>query len=143
MAIHAGAGCKAKVTRTAGSGLGVGFAALLLLAAAVSPAAADRLTHRGTQAEQAACTPDVFRLCSRYIPSESRIVACLIASRAQLSPACGRVFGGPPSAASARMKSRRATSRRANTRTKRMPAAKKSGSRTSQRGKTHRLNTPG
>ncbi len=41
---------------------------------------------------EAACTPDVFRLCSAYIPSEGRIVACLRHNRARLSPACRKVF---------------------------------------------------
>lgn len=47
---------------------------------------------RGTQQEQEACTPDVFRLCSAQIPSEKRIVACLKLNRGKLSPACRKVF---------------------------------------------------
>jgi hypothetical protein len=48
--------------------------------------------HRGTQDEQRACTPDVFRLCSAAIPNERRIVACLKSNRTRLSPACRKVF---------------------------------------------------
>jgi hypothetical protein len=41
---------------------------------------------------EAACTPDVFRLCSAYIPSEGKIVACLIRNKTKLSPACRKIF---------------------------------------------------
>lgn len=41
---------------------------------------------------EAACTPDVFRLCSAYIPSEDKIVACLIRNKTKLSPACRKIF---------------------------------------------------
>jgi hypothetical protein len=41
---------------------------------------------------ESACTPDVFRLCSAQIPSEGKIVACLIRNKARLSPACRKVF---------------------------------------------------
>jgi hypothetical protein len=50
------------------------------------------LAHSGSAEEQAACTPDVFRLCAAQIPSESRIVACLKQNKARLSPACRKVF---------------------------------------------------
>jgi hypothetical protein len=45
-----------------------------------------------SQEDQAACTPDVMRLCQQDIPDHSRIVACLVRSRLQLSPACSGVF---------------------------------------------------
>lgn len=67
------------------------LAAALALGGA-SAGAGERNGHSGTADEQAACTPDVWRLCSAYIPSESRIVACLKANRARLSPACRKVF---------------------------------------------------
>lgn len=50
--------------------------------------------HSGTAEEQAACTPDVFRLCSAQIPNEDRIVACLNRHLAKLSPACRAVMKG-------------------------------------------------
>jgi hypothetical protein len=52
--------------------------------------------HSGTSDEQAACTPDVFRLCLFDIPNEDRIVACLNRNLSQLSPACHDVMAGPP-----------------------------------------------
>lgn len=45
-----------------------------------------------SQEDQTACTPDVMRLCQQDIPDQSRIVACLVRSRLQLSPACSGVF---------------------------------------------------
>jgi hypothetical protein len=45
-----------------------------------------------SQDDQAACTPDVMRLCQQDIPDRGRIVACLVRSRLQLSSACSAVF---------------------------------------------------
>jgi len=47
---------------------------------------------QGTADEKEACQPDVFRLCSQYIPDVDRIVACLNASGPRLSPACHAVM---------------------------------------------------
>jgi hypothetical protein len=49
----------------------------------------------GTSSERAACTPDVFRLCSSAIPSVSAIIACMEAKKSQLSPGCRAAFNGP------------------------------------------------
>jgi hypothetical protein len=46
----------------------------------------------GTSSQRAACTPDVFRLCSSEIPNVDHIVACMNAKKASLSPACRAVF---------------------------------------------------
>jgi hypothetical protein len=46
----------------------------------------------GTESERAACTPDVFRLCSSEIPNIERIIACMKAKRASLSTPCRLVF---------------------------------------------------
>jgi len=46
----------------------------------------------GTAEERAACTPDVFRLCSSEIPNVDRIVACMKREKPRLSPACRAVF---------------------------------------------------
>jgi hypothetical protein len=54
-----------------------------------------------TAEERAACTPDVFRLCSSEIPSVDRIVACMKQQRSKLSPACAAVFN-PPAATTAK-----------------------------------------
>lgn len=51
-----------------------------------------------SQEDQAACTPDVMRLCQQDIPDHARIVACLLRSRLQLSPACSGVFSRPRTA---------------------------------------------
>jgi hypothetical protein len=69
--------------------------------------------YQGTQDAQSACTPDVFRLCSQFIPNREPIVACLVRSRALLSPACRAVFGGPTHVAKARTGKRVAKSRKA------------------------------
>jgi hypothetical protein len=42
----------------------------------------------GTEAERAACTPDVVRLCGSEIPDVDRIIACMKAKRASLSTPC-------------------------------------------------------
>ncbi len=47
---------------------------------------------RGSQQDQQACTDDVFRLCGEFVPDETRIIACMKAKKAQLSPACHAVF---------------------------------------------------
>jgi len=59
--------------------------AFILAIAAPLPAFAQ------SQAEQEACTPDVMRLCQQAIPDARRVVACLVRSKLQLSPACSRV----------------------------------------------------
>ena len=48
--------------------------------------------YRGTQEQQMACTPDVWRLCGEQIPDVSRIVACLRQNTPQLSNGCRAVF---------------------------------------------------
>jgi hypothetical protein len=47
---------------------------------------------QGTMAQRNACRPDVFRLCSSYIPNVGRIVACLRDNGPQLSRACHEVM---------------------------------------------------
>jgi hypothetical protein len=51
-----------------------------------------------SQEDQDACTPDVMRLCQQDIPDHGRIVACLLRSKLQLSPACSVVFNRPRTA---------------------------------------------
>ena len=55
---------------------------------------------QGTPEQRAACTPDVFRLCSSYIPDADRISACLVSRQQELSEACASVFSPPRSATS-------------------------------------------
>jgi hypothetical protein len=62
------------------------LAAILLGAIALAgPAAA---ADRGTAAQRAACTPDVFRLCMSEIPNVDGIVACLKREKKNLSGGC-------------------------------------------------------
>ena len=68
-----------------------GALAAFLTIAASSPASAQ--SH--SQEDAAACTPDVFKLCSEFIPHEQNIVACLTKKKRQLSPACYQVFSRP------------------------------------------------
>ena len=68
-------------------------AMLKLMALAIILAIAAPLTAVAqSQEDQTACTPDVMRLCQQDIPDASRIVACLVRSKLQLSPACSMVF---------------------------------------------------
>ena len=45
-----------------------------------------------TAEAQQMCTGDAFRLCSSEIPNISKITACMIKHRAQLSPGCRAVM---------------------------------------------------
>lgn len=78
------------VVLTLGSPLAaVAPAALALLSAA--PASAQ--SHSAE--DEAACTPDVMRLCQQFIPRRQDIIACLVANKSQLNPACHEVFSRP------------------------------------------------
>lgn len=72
---------------------------LTVLAAFTLFAAPAIAGERGSVEDQLACTPDVYRLCSQYIPDENRIVACLKQNVASLSAGCHRVFTRPDSPA--------------------------------------------
>ncbi len=63
------------------------LASIVLLSATTAMA-----QDRGSQADQDACTPDVFRLCQEDIPNEGPILACLQAKHSQLSAACEPVI---------------------------------------------------
>ncbi len=56
----------------------------------------------GSSEQRAACTPDVFRLCSAQIPNVDAIVACLKREKSNLSPDCKAVFDVPERAATSR-----------------------------------------
>jgi hypothetical protein len=56
----------------------------MALLSAVDPA----LASQGTLEQRMACTPDVFRLCSAFIPNADEITICLIQKIADLSDAC-------------------------------------------------------
>lgn len=63
----------------------------LVLVASAAPAFAASSSD-GSSDDRAACTPDVFRLCSAFIPNADKITACLKANKSKLSPACRAVF---------------------------------------------------
>lgn len=65
----------------------------IILAAALSlTAVAGAKAFEVTAEQRAACMPDAFRLCSSAIPDVGRIVACMEAKKASLSPPCRAVF---------------------------------------------------
>jgi hypothetical protein len=49
----------------------------------------------GTAEQRAACTPDVFRLCSSEIPNVGRIIVCLKQQKPNLSKPCQAVMSSP------------------------------------------------
>ena len=63
----------------------IGLALFLALAPSVTRA-------QGTADQRAACTLDAFRLCGAEIPNVERIIACMKANKANLSPGCRSVF---------------------------------------------------
>jgi hypothetical protein len=62
------------------------------LAVSISPAAGQTYTPEQEQA----CTGDAFRLCSSEIPDVSRVTACMVAKKSQLSPPCRAQFRPDP-----------------------------------------------
>jgi hypothetical protein len=60
---------------------------LLSLMASPAPSVA-----QGTPEQQRACTPDVFRLCSMFIPDADQITVCLKDKSAELSDSCKLVM---------------------------------------------------
>ena len=73
----------------------LGLATVIGIAAA-SPVLSEE--YRGTWAQQMACTPDVWRLCSDQVPDVGRIVTCLRQNTTQLSNGCRAVFESNASA---------------------------------------------
>ena len=59
--------------------------AIVSLACALTFSTASYADHSGSAEDQLACTPDVYRLCSQYIPDEDTIVSCLQRNKPQLS----------------------------------------------------------
>jgi hypothetical protein len=68
----------------------------LAAAAALIAVALDTTAFaQGAMEQQNACRPDVFRLCSSFIPDVGEIVACLPGNEMRLSEPCHQVmFGG-------------------------------------------------
>ncbi len=67
-------------------------AARIAVAAALCFTAQYAMALPGTKDEQAACKPDVYRLCKDFIPITERIVSCLKENKSKLSPACRKVI---------------------------------------------------
>jgi hypothetical protein len=57
---------------------------------APAPAAA-----QGTPEQQQACTPDVMRLCSAFVPDVPKITVCMKRNWASVSPACRTALHPP------------------------------------------------
>jgi hypothetical protein len=62
---------------------------LVLLAVTASPTPS---FSQGTPEQRQACTPDVLRLCSAFIPNADEITVCLGERNALLSDACRMAF---------------------------------------------------
>src|SRR6201986_5289009 len=63
--------------------------ALALLSATALPTPS---FSQGTLEQRLACTPDVLRLCSEFIPDADQITICLREKSAELSDACRTAF---------------------------------------------------
>jgi len=68
----------------------------LLLAVALSVSIWSTAAQAYTPEQEQACTGDAFRLCSSEIPDISRVTACMVAKKSQLSPACRAHFRPDP-----------------------------------------------
>jgi hypothetical protein len=67
-------------------------AALSVAVSIMGQNAASAQGAQGTPEQQAACQPDVMRLCGNFIPDVDRIVACLKYNEPNLNPACHDVM---------------------------------------------------
>jgi hypothetical protein len=66
-----------------------------LIATTTLPAPAQqqrRDDYQGTEEQQRACRPNVFRLCASDIPDARRITDCLRRNYVRLTPDCAAVF---------------------------------------------------
>jgi hypothetical protein len=64
----------------------------VVLGVSAEAASARDFNRNYTTDEQTLCQPDVFRLCNDDVPDQDRIIACMEAHRASLSPPCRKVF---------------------------------------------------
>jgi hypothetical protein len=83
---------------------------LALLSATAWPAPS---FSQGTLEQRLACTPDVLRLCSAFIPNADEITTCLGEKNAELSDTCRTAFEAgmkqPPNAGDSTQSRRRTT----------------------------------
>jgi hypothetical protein len=82
--------------------------ALLSAMASLAPSFA-----QGTLEQRLACTPDVLRLCSAFIPNADEITICLREKNVELSDACRTMFESgmnqPPNAGDSTQSRKRTT----------------------------------
>jgi hypothetical protein len=64
----------------------------LLLGAALVLSPLPGAAQGYTPEQEQMCTPDAMRLCSSEIPDVTRVTACMVRMRAQLSPGCRQFF---------------------------------------------------
>jgi hypothetical protein len=78
------------------------FAQLCVSVALLSTAPTPAFSSQETPEQRLACTPDVFTLCSPFIPNADEIAICLRENSANLSEACKDAldagFEQPPNA---------------------------------------------
>ena len=72
------------------------ISALTVLLTIAAPISAGAQAY--SQEDEAACTPDVMRLCQQYIPNRPNIIACMLENKRSLSSECQAVFSRPASA---------------------------------------------
>ena len=63
-----------------------------LISLLTMPAFAQQNAYHITEQEKAACTADAERLCSSAYPDENKLLTCMKAAQAQLTPSCSVVF---------------------------------------------------
>jgi hypothetical protein len=68
----------------------------MLLASVVGISVGPAAGQSYTPEQEQACTGDAFRLCSSDIPDISRVTACMVRNKSQLSPACRAQFRPDP-----------------------------------------------
>lgn len=68
----------------------------LMLATTLSVSLWSSAGQAYTPEQEQACTGDAFRLCSSEIPDVSRVTACMVAKKSQLSPGCRAQFRPDP-----------------------------------------------
>ena len=68
----------------------------LMLATALAVSLWPATGRAYTPEQEQACTGDAFRLCSSEIPDVSRVTACMVAKKSQLSPQCRAFFRSGP-----------------------------------------------
>ena len=69
------------------------MSALAVWLTIAAPFSAWSQTH--TAEDEAACTPDVMKLCQQHVPNRQNIIACMVENKRNLSAECHAVFSRP------------------------------------------------